>query len=73
MFHLILADLSCPSLANYGLGILPIHVETGGFTRKPLEGRLRNICNSGEVENEVHFFLNCNKYNIRTDLPRNVL
>jgi hypothetical protein len=48
--------------AQLRFGILPIHIETGRFTRKPLEERTCNICNNGEVEDEEHFLLNCDKY-----------
>jgi hypothetical protein len=53
--------------AQLRFGILPIHIETGRFTRKPLEERTCKICNNGEVEDEKHFLLNCNTYQYSRD------
>jgi hypothetical protein len=46
-------------LAQLRFGILPIHLETGRFNRKPLEERLCYICNNNEIEDEEHFLLKC--------------
>ena len=52
------------SLSKFRLGLLHLRIETGRFVRPRLnpEDRLCLICNSGEVENELHFLLFCNKY-----------
>ena len=49
-------------LAQLRFCILPIHIETGRFTRKPIEERICTICQFEEVEDEEHFLLTCNKY-----------
>ena len=49
-------------LAQLRLGILPIRIETGRYTREKLEDRLCHFCNN-LVEDEVHFTLFCSKYN----------
>jgi hypothetical protein len=55
--------------AQLRFGILPIHVETGRFTRKPLDERTCNICKNSEVEDEEHFLLTCDTYqHIRDNL-----
>lgn len=52
------------SLSKFRLGLLHLRIETGRFIRPrlPPEDRVCLICNSGEVENEIHFLLFCNKY-----------
>ena len=43
---------------------LPLHVETGRFTRPktPLSDRLCKFCNFSVVEDETHFLLDCDLY-----------
>jgi hypothetical protein len=48
-------------IAQMRFGILPIAIETGRFTRTPLEQRLCPVCRS-EVETEVHFIFECPAY-----------
>jgi len=43
-------------------GILPLHVETGRFRNTSLENRLCTLCNSNQVENEIHFMFDCSLY-----------
>ena len=45
---------------------LPIHIDTGRFNRKTIEQHTCNtiIFENGEVENEEHFLLKCEKYNL---------
>ena len=50
----ILAQLRC--------GILPLNIETGRFTNTKLEDRKCTLCNSQEVEDEMHFSLACPFY-----------
>ena len=54
------------SLAKLRLGVLTLRIETGRFVRPrlPAEERLGLICNSGEVEDEAHFLLRCDTYNM---------
>jgi hypothetical protein len=50
-------------IAQFRCGILPLRVETGRYIGEPLNDRLCRLCNDSCVENEVHFLLNCPKYN----------
>ena len=52
-------------LAQFRLGILPLKVETGRYTSPitPIEDRLCIFCNLREIENEIHFMLDCTLYN----------
>jgi hypothetical protein len=43
-------------------GVLPLAIETGRYTRTPLEQRLCTLCNLHKVENEVHFLIECPLY-----------
>ena len=36
--------------------------ENGNFEKLPAEKRICRICESGEVEDELHFMLKCNSY-----------
>ena len=49
-------------LAQFRLGILPLHIETGRFVNTPLENRICNLCNLNEIENEYHFIMVCPLY-----------
>ena len=46
-------------IAQFRLGILPIAVETGRFRNIPLEDRKCVVCDSGQVEDELHFVNSC--------------
>ena len=48
--------------AQFRDGILPLHIETGGFVNKPLSERICCLCPNGDVEDEVHFLTNCSLY-----------
>ena len=49
-------------ISQIRLGILPIRIETGRFTRLEEEQRICEMCNTGEIENENHFLHHCSKY-----------
>lgn len=49
-------------LAQLRCGVLPLRVETGRYNGLRPEQRTCQICDSGEVENECHFILDCDKY-----------
>ena len=51
------------SLSKFRLGLLHLRIETARFVRPrvPPEQRFCLVCHSGEVEDEVHFLLVCNK------------
>ena len=59
--------------AQFRIGILPLHIETGRFVnivdsqtgryrKTNVEERLCKLCNSQEVEDEKHFIFECNLY-----------
>jgi hypothetical protein len=48
--------------AQFRLGVLPIRLETGRFRGEKEEDRICTLCNSGDVENEMHFLLKCLLY-----------
>ena len=50
--------------AQFRLGILPIKIETGRFSRQELENRTCDVCTSGEIEDEVHFLCICLGYSV---------
>ena len=37
----------------------PLRLETGRFVGEPEYQRIRKMCDSGQVENELHFLLEC--------------
>ena len=47
------------SFAQLRSGTLPIEIETGRYRGITREQRFCPICNTGEVENELHFILKC--------------
>ena len=49
-------------LAQFRLGILPLHIETGRYTNTPIDQRICKICDLGEIENEYHFIMTCPEY-----------
>ena len=51
-------------MALFRSGALPLAYETGRYSRPPVpvDDRLCVYCNSGRVENEKHFFMECNLY-----------
>ena len=51
-------------IAKIRLGCLEIRIETGRYARPRLteEARTCQVCQSQEVENEVHFLFNCQAY-----------
>ncbi len=49
-------------LAQFRLGILLLHIETGRFRNMKLEERLCCICNTNVIEYEQHFAYVCNEY-----------
>ena len=52
-------------IAKLRLGILPINIELGRYNGIERGLRMCNICNTGEVEDEIHFLLKCVKYEER--------
>ena len=45
--------------AQFRGGVLPLQVEIGRFRKIPLEERLCNLCDMGQVEDEFHFLCIC--------------
>ncbi len=48
-------------LAQFTFGILPLEIEVGRYHNKPVAERKCPFC--AEVEDEIHFLFNCEKYN----------
>ncbi len=48
--------------AQIRIGILPLHIETGRFVNVAINDRVCNICNSYNVEDEIHFIFSCEAY-----------
>ena len=51
-------------MAQFRLGIIPLEIEVGRFRNIPLANRICQMCNSGVVEDEIHFLCECNHYNV---------
>ncbi len=50
-------------LSQFRYGILPLRVETGRFVNEPRCNRICTLCNSGQIEDQIHFTFHCNLYN----------
>ena len=51
------------------IGILPLRIEVGRFSDKPLEYRICHICEDVLLDNEFHFLMYCdNLREVRTDM-----
>ena len=49
-------------LTELRIGVLPLAIETGRYYRKAVEVRVCMVCNSGIIEDELHFFCHCHYY-----------
>ena len=49
-------------LAQLRMGILPLHIETGRYYRKPLQERVCLYCSDDIIEDEYHFLCCCTAY-----------
>ena len=45
--------------AQFRAGILPLNIEVGRFRNLSLDERVCPVCSSNEVEDEIHFLLQC--------------
>ncbi len=54
-------------LSQLRYGILPLRVETGRFVNEKYCDRICTLCNSGNVENQIHFLFHCNLYDSQRD------
>ena len=48
--------------AQFRCGILPLEIEVGRYRDIPLESRICKICDSDDIEDEIHFLCRCSKY-----------
>ena len=48
--------------AQFRCGILPLKIETGRFSRLPLDERVCEMCNLNKIEDEFHFLCECTIY-----------
>ena len=60
-YRYVLAKLCC--------GVLPLRVDTCGFSSIALDERICEFCQLNEVEDELHFICKCTMYN---DLRQNL-
>ena len=49
-------------IAKLRCGILQLHVESGRFNQTPLQDRICQICNNGQIEDVIHFICTCTSY-----------
>lgn len=49
-------------LAKFRCGNLKLNIETGRYNKTPLQDRKCILCDSGAIEDEVHFLIDCNFY-----------
>ena len=69
----IVADKKRRLLTRFRIGISPLRIETGRYEGMPLEERICQCCESGQIENELHMFSECPIYNNIRQVLRNVL
>ena len=64
----IVDNYKCTLLTRFRIGICPLRIETGryegGNKRIPVIQRVCLCCNSNQIENEVHFMIECTCYSI---------
>ena len=51
-------------IAQIRMGILPIRIETGRFTNMKIKDRICQFCNTGAIEDELHFMFHCSLYDV---------
>ena len=44
--------------SQFRIGILPLEIESGRYTRKSLDERICKLCKT-DIEDEIHFLCNC--------------
>ncbi len=49
-------------ISQLRLGILPLRIETGRYSRLPIEERTCLVCGTNEIEDEHHFLFDCDFY-----------
>ena len=49
-------------LTKFRSGSLPLLIETGRYAKVPLQNRICQLRNSNQIEDEMHFLLNCDFY-----------
>ena len=57
--HAPMLPVSRSIIANFVLGTSLLKVETGRFEGKKRESRTCPVCNSGQVEHQIHFLIHC--------------
>ncbi len=53
-FHKCFSMLRC--------GTAPLRIETGRYERLPVEQRVCEVCDSDNMEDEMHFLISCNAF-----------
>ncbi len=58
-------------LSQFRYGILPLEIETGRYKNLTREQRQCTLCNSGAIEDQIHFAFKCPVYNdMRSDFVK---
>ena len=52
------------SLSKFKMVLLPLAIETGRYNNIPREEKLCKLCTKNTTENEIHFLLNCDFYDV---------
>ena len=52
------------TICKYRISAQSLAIEKGRYKNIPQKARLCTKCESGQIEDEVHFFIQCPKYNI---------
>ncbi len=56
-------------LSQIRYGILPLRIETGRFVNENRCDRICTLCNTGNIEDQIHFLFHCTLYDTqRADL-----
>ena len=54
-------------LSQLRYGILPLRIETGRFVNEDRCERLCKLCNSGNIEDQIHFLFHCKLYDVQRE------
>ena len=57
------------ALTRFRLSAHHLHIETGRWSKTPVENRICKMCDNQDIEDEQHFLLSCPSFSeLRTDL-----
>ena len=61
------------TFSQYRVSNHKLQIEQGRYENTPREQRICKLCHSGDVENELHFALTCQKYEYLRNKSNNIL